>query len=380
MLNKGFEYRIYPTPDQISLIEKTFGCSRYVYNKALVINEDVYKETGKSPSSVELINLLPSWKKELEWLKETDSIALQQSLRDLDRAYKNFFRNPKHFSKPTFKKKRMRQSYRTGKAEVVDSKHLKLPKLGCVKARISRPFEGRITSATIKKTATGKYFVVLRCGEIKEAPLAKIDEVVGVDVGIEKLITLSNGTIFENPKNIARYEKKLACEQRKLSRKKGSKRGEKRSSNFRKQNLKVARVHERITNSRKDTIHKATSAIVNENQVIAVEDLNVSGMVKNKRLSKAISDASFGEILRQLQYKSEWAGREFVQVDRFFPSSKTCSVCGNIQEMLLDKREYVCLNCATVKGRDVNAACNILTEGLRLLGWDAPKVTLAESR
>lgn len=372
-MDKTFEYRIYPSAGQEVLLHKTFGCCRWVYNKVLAMRRDEYARMGKSKCINSYITQIPTWKKtDAPWLSEVDSTALQQSLRDLYKAYRNFFRAPGKVGFPKFKSKQGRQSYRTSRFEIVDEHHVKLPKLGVVKARVSHSIEGRILSATVKQVPSGKYFVTVCCTDVPKLQLLKTSKVVGIDLGIKTEIVCSNERIFESPKAYGKAQHKLAREQRKLSRK------QKGSANYAKQKRKVALCHEKIANQRKDFTNKATTALVNENQVICAETLNVKGMVKNRRLAKSVADAAFGEILQQLAYKCEWRGRKFVQVSMWYPSSKTCSCCGHIQNMPLQKRTYRCPSCGMVMNRDLNAAKNILTEGLRMLGQDMPEVNACE--
>ena len=367
-MNKTFEYRIYPSAEQEALLQKTFGCCRWVYNRVLTMRQDEYARTGKFKHINYYITQIPIWKKtDAPWLSEVDSKALQQSLRNLDRAYSNFFRAPGKIGFPKFKSKRELQSYCTSIFRVVDEHHVKLPKLGVVKARVSRPIKGRILSATVKQVPSGKYFVTVCCTDVPKLPLPKTSKVVGIDLGIKTEIVCSNEQIFESPRAYEKAQDKLAREQRRLSRK------QKGSANYAKQKRKVALCHEKIANQRKDFTNKSTTALVNENQVICAETLNVKGMVKNRRLAKSVADASFGEVLRQLAYKCEWRGRKFVQVSMWYASSKTCSYCGHIQNMPLHKRTYRCPSCGMVMDRDLNAARNILAEGIRMLGRDTPE-------
>lgn len=361
----SYEYRIYPNAAQREAIARTFGCCRFVYNRALAVREEAHGAGLKVPSANDLIKMIPGWKADPEtsWLKEADSMALQQSLRDLDKAYRNFFRAPGKAGFPRFKSKRRRQSYRTNKAEVLDSRHVKLPKLGIVRARVSRMPGGRILSATVRQAPSGKYFVSLCCADVPQADPAPAGAAVGVDVGIESLMTLSDGTKVANPKATRRLERKLAREQRRLSRK------ERGSRNRGRQRIRVARVQEKAANVRKDAIHKATARLASENQVVCLEDLNVKGMLRNRRLSKAVADASFSEIARQLEYKCAMRGGAAVRVGRFYPSSKTCSACGHVlEELPLSARHWRCPECSAAHDRDANAAKNILAEGLRILG------------
>ena len=256
-MDKAFEYRIYPSASQRELLQKTFGCCRWVYNKVLSMRQEEYAAGGRTRGINSYITLIPRWKRsEAPWLSEVDSMALQQSLRDLDRAYKNFFRSPGKVGFPRFKSKRAgRKSYRTNSVTIVDGRHIKLPKLGLVKARVSRPVEGRVLSATVKQVPSGKYYVAVCCTDVPapQVPQGPV-KVMGIDVGIHDLMVRSDGVRVANPKGLARAERKLAREQRRLSRKR------KGSANRAKQRRKVALVHEKVANRRKDAIHKATTS------------------------------------------------------------------------------------------------------------------------
>lgn len=367
----SYEYRIYPNAAQRESIARTFGCCRFVYNRALAIRKAAHDAGGKAPSVNDLIKMLPGWKADPEtsWLKDADSVALQQSLRDLDRAYRNFFRAPGKVGFPRFKSKRgSRRSYRTecpkGRptVAVLDARHIKLPKLGAVKARVSRLPEGRVLSATVKQAPSGKYFVSLCCAGVPAKAPAPAGTAVGVDMGVGSLMTLSDGTKAANPKAAKRIERKLAREQRRLARKR------KGSKNRERQRVRVARAHEKAANVRKDALHKATTRLASENQAVCLEDLNVKGMLRNHRLARAVADASFSEAARQLEYKCAMRGGNVVKVGRFYPSSKTCSCCGHVMgELPLSVRAWECPECGTRHDRDVNAARNILAEGLRIL-------------
>ena len=364
-MDKTFEYRIYPSAEQEVLLQKTFGCCRWVYNKVLAMRQDEYAQTGKSKHINSYITQIPAWKKtDAPWLSEVDSMALQQSLRDLDKAYKNFFRAPSKVGFPKFKSKRARRrSYRTNSVKIIDAKHVKLPKLGTVKARVSRPVEGHVLSATVKQVPSGKYFVTICCADVPavDAPTPTV-EFLGIDAGIHDIATCSTGERLPNPRNLQRSERKLAREQRRLSRKR------KGSANHARQRVKVARVHETAANPRNDNLHNLTTQAVGASQNIAVEDLNVKGMQRNRRLAKAVGDAAMSELARQLEYKCAWSGRGFVRVDRFYPSSKTCSACGCVYSGLtLAERAWDCPVCGMHHDRDLNAAVNIAREGKRIL-------------
>jgi putative transposase len=360
--------RIYPNARQRELIGRTFGCCRWVYNKCLEERRAAYESTGKSPTRFQQDRMLPSWKAENPWLMEADSHALQQAVADLDRAYQNFFRRCRQGGRPgypRFRSKRdARQSYRTSQGvSVPDARHVKLPKLGLVKARVSRGIEGRVLSATVKQVPSGRYFVCLCCTDCPEPEAAPgAIAVLGIDAGVHDLMVRSDGVKIASPRALARSERRLAREQRRLSRKR------KGSASRRKQKRKVARIHERIADQRKDAIHKATTDAVRESQAIAVEDLDVRGMERDRRLAKAVADASMSEMLRQLEYKCSWHGRRFVKVSRWYPSSKTCSCCGHVlEELPLSVRAWTCPACGARHDRDFNAALNIAREGARLL-------------
>jgi transposase, IS605 orfB family len=295
------------------------------------------------------------------WLKAVDSMALQESLRNLDRSYQNFFKKIAKY--PRFKSKHNhRQSYRTrnqGNGIRIEGEKLHLPRLGLVKIKLSREFEGKIQNATISRTASGKYYVSLCVTADIENFLARNEGgEVGIDVGLKEFCSDSNGNVVENPCILKRLSKKLAREQRKLSRKK------KESKNRNKQRKLVARIHERISNARKDFLHKISTKLVRENQTIGIEDLQVKNMMKNHKLAKAISDVSWAEFFRMLEYKAVLYGTDVIQVPTFYPSSQTCSVCGerNTETKNLAVRDWICKKCGAHHDRDVNAAKNILAK------------------
>lgn len=376
-IDKGYKFRMYPNKIQKKVIEEIFGCTRFVYNHFLAKSEEDYKQGKKFSSTYDNQKELTLMKKdsEFEFLKRGDSQALNQALVNLGLAYSRFFN--KLSDKPKFKKKNHNQSYTTfvtnnTKTLSIESSRIYIPKVGWVRLKQHRNISGRVTSGTISKTASGKYFISLHCQNSEISCFKKTNSEIGFDLGIESLLADQNGNRVRNPRHIKKTLDKIKIEEQKLQTKKQG------SNNYHKQRIKLAKLHEKVANQRKDFLHKLSYDIVKNHDFIAAEDLNVESMLESdfsqmpkwqqKAFHRNINDVSWGELLRQLDYKARWYGRKFIQVNQFFPSSQLCSCCGYRNPLVKDLsvRTWACPNCGTFHNRDHNAAKNILAEAHRL--------------
>lgn len=376
-VNLSYKFRLYPNEEQKILLAKHFGCTRFVWNyflnerKEFYLNnkEDIEEKRIKSSLNYyDNAKQLTSLKKEEEhnWLNECNSQSLQSCLKHLDSAYKMFFRKTHKF--PNFKSKDSKQSFTVPQFFKLENKKIYFPKFKeGIKVKEHRKLEGKFVVATISKNTANQYYVsIIVEKEVKS--LEKLQTAVGIDLGIKDFATLSNGIVYENIKPLRKKMKKLKFLQRQLSKAKNG------SKNRKKRQLRLAKYHLKISNIRKDYLHKITDQISKESQFVAMENLNVSGMMKNHKLAQSISDVSWHEFKRQLEYKCKWRGREFVVIDRFFPSSKLCGVCNTInQELTLKDREWTCKNCNTTHKRDELASRNILRQALNMVAGNAIK-------
>ena len=377
---KAYKFRIYPDTEQKQALEKAFGCYRWYWNYSLDLCQKTYQKTGKSLSRGAVQGLLPGLKKEYPWLSDAYSQCLQFVALNLSRAYQNFF--DKRASFPRFKSKHGRQSMSYPANVTFEGDYIKLNrKIGKIYCRRHRDFEGTIKTVTISKNSDGKYYASVTVDDGLEKPETSTEgaectaacdsdfksesvggKAIGIDLGLTDFAVTSDGSKFDNPRHLAKHQQNLKRKQQKLSRK------QKGSNTRDKARRLVAKVHSKISRCREDFLHKLSRKIVNENQVIAVENLNVKGMVKNHKLAKAISDCGWGMFCTMVKYKAENEGKTYIEVDRFFPSSKTCHVCLNqVESLPLDIRNWTCEHCQTTHDRDINASINIRNEALRII-------------
>lgn len=391
VVKKAYKVRIYPNSTQRHQMAKTFGCARFLYNTMLRERIDFYEAHKEDKETLysHKYKTEKQYKEELEWLKEVDAIALQAANQNLQQAFRNFFhaisgkRRGGAIGYPKFKSKRNQQTYttkRVGANIQVDfiRQKIKLPKLGWITYRDNREFEGEIKRVTVSQTTTGKYFASILVEEEIDIPTTNLDEsrakITGLDMSMDSFYVDEAGKSPEFERWFRKHEKKLAREQRRLSRKK------KGSKNREKQKRRVARVHEKIRDTRRDFTHKLSHKLTHENDVIVIESLSLKGMSRALKLGKSVHDLGYSEFVRQLQYKSLWYGPILIEADKWFASSKTCSKCGYVYSQLkLGEGSWECPKCRTTHHRDQNAAKNLVEYGRKFLGMGSPEVTLVES-
>ena len=365
VITRAYKIRLYPNKSQKTFFNKSFGCCRVIYNEMLYELQNAYKN-GIVLNKCDLFKKIKS---KYNWMKNSDSQGLCNTYQDLNNAYTNFFNKRAKF--PKFKKKKDKNSYRncmmqkTIEKLIPNKNHIKIPKTGLVEFRIDYDFSKlnikKIYNLTIERSKTNKYYCSI-CVDVEREEYEHTGEVIGIDLGIKDLVIDSNGNKYENPKYLNEVEKKIKHLNRLYSKK------TKDSKNQEKARLKLAIAHEKLGNKRKDNLHKLTTKLIKENDVICIENLNVKDMAKNHKLAKSIQDCSFGTLVSMLKYKAKWHNRQIIEIGRFYPSSKLCSRCGyRMQYMGLEVREWICPQCNTVNDRDINAAINIKNEGLRIL-------------
>jgi putative transposase len=371
IIHKTYRFEITPNKEQQVLLNKHFGCVRYVFNHFLNERKEQYQANNKSDNYYTQAKTLTNIKKneETNWLKEVNSQTLQFSLRCLDTAYVNFFRGNTKF--PKFKSKHNKNTFTVPQFVTIVDNRLFIPKFkNGIKINLHREIQGKISHCTISKTPTDKYFVSIHC-EVEYQPKQKTSKTVGIDLGLKDFAITSDNIKFKNNKYVKHYEKQLKKAQKHLSHKNNG------SHRYENQRLKVAMLHEKISNARLDNLHKISSQLISDYDLICLEDLNIKGMIKNHKLAKHIADASWGNFVKLLEYKAEWNNKQIVKINRFFPSSKTCNSCGWInQKLKLSDREWTCNNCNTHLDRDYNAAINIFKEGQKIISSGTGDYTL----
>ena len=363
-MEKAYKFRIYPTKEQEIMFQKNLGCVRYVYNHYLEMRIEKYRQDKSNMRYSQCSADLTQLKKSLVWLQDADSTSLQTALRSLDNAFLNFFSNKK-FGYPKFKSKRKsKKSFTTKSAsiKIVDN-YINLPKVKLVKCKFSRKVDGKILNATVSQSKSGKYYVSLCC-KVENIPKFELtNKSIGIDLGLKDFLITSNGEKFDNQKFLSKSEKLLKRVQKKFSKSKTN------GKNHEKLRIKLAKRYEKVSNQRKDYLHKLSTTLIKQYDIICLESLKVQNMVKNHRLAKSIQDVSWGEFVRMLQYKADWYGKYIQKVDTYYPSSQICSCCEyqNIAVKKLSVRSWICPKCNQTHDRDINASINILNQGLKLL-------------